>query len=310
MRASVIPARESDERAAVRLALTRHQRRREQGIPTLGVLVGTPAAAEADWRDWARTTGRNAGVRDWGDGVENEPTEAVLYVCRSSVGNEGQKQTTFSLAQTVERLCRVLEAAGASQERCLLALAVEPAEVAAFLRDEPFSRMRVLFAEGMVTLPSVAPPAPALSKWPVRPETAASFDAATAALRAREAEPAGVEADDRARSAAERFLFDLLSDLPETVGLFELNVRLGFCFGPMPAEVDLLAAGLRLAVEIDGFHHFRDPDSYRRDRRKDALLQRQGLLVLRFLAEDVVVRLEEILEEIRTAVAFRRATRS
>ncbi len=97
----------------------------------------------------------------------------------------------------------------------------------------------------------------------LRPETAASFEAARAALRALEGLPSAKddpEIVDRARSAAERFLFDLLGDLPETAGLFELNARLGFCFGPMPAEVDLLAGTLRLAVEIDGFHHFRDPE--------------------------------------------------
>ena len=77
----------------------------------------------------------------------------------------------------------------------------------------------------------------------------------------------------------------------------------------MPVEVDLLSATLGLAVEIDGYHHFRDLENYRRDRRKDALLQKQGYLVLRFLAEDVVTRLEDILEEIRAAIAFRRATR-
>jgi very-short-patch-repair endonuclease len=68
-------------------------------------------------------------------------------------------------------------------------------------------------------------------------------------------------------------------------------------------EVDLLAADLRLAVEVDGYHHFQDEDAYRRDRRKDLDLQRRGYLVVRVLAEDVVCRLEEVLRTILDAVA-------
>lgn len=328
MRARPIPAQEPAEWAAVRLALGRHQQRREQGIPTLGVLVGSPADAVEIWQDWARSTGRRVSVRqDPGDEAVGEPGEAVLYVCRSSVEVGENRLPAPGPAEIVGRLCRRFDAAGGAGANAPFALAVELAEADAFLRDEPYSRARTLFAEGRVILPTaaeraanraahsdqgkaVARQAPSLAGCALRPETAASFAAAATAWRAVEAAPAGGEEIDRARSAAERFLFDLLGDLPETAGLFELNVRLGFCFGPMPAEVDLLAAGLRLAVEIDGFHHFRDPGRYRRDRRKDALLQRQGFLVLRFLAEDVVVRLEEILEEVRTAVAFRRATRT
>jgi hypothetical protein len=81
---------------------------------------------------------------------------------------------------------------------------------------------------------------------------------------------------DLARSAAERFLFERLESLPETAGRFALNARPGLRFGGRPMEVDLLAASLRIAVEIDGYHHFRDADAYRRDRRKDVELQRGG----------------------------------
>jgi very-short-patch-repair endonuclease len=71
------------------------------------------------------------------------------------------------------------------------------------------------------------------------------------------------------------------------------------------AEVDLVSRKLRLAIEIDGYYHFQDLDDYRRDRRKDLELQRRGYLVLRFLAADVVARLEEILDTILNAVAYR-----
>jgi very-short-patch-repair endonuclease len=43
----------------------------------------------------------------------------------------------------------------------------------------------------------------------------------------------------------------------------------------------------RIAIELDGGQHLGDPDAYRRDRRKDALLQENGYRVLRFLAKDV-----------------------
>ena len=52
---------------------------------------------------------------------------------------------------------------------------------------------------------------------------------------------------------------------------------------------------------------FTDPEAFRRDRRKDLELQKQGYLVVRVLAEDVVERLEEVMDTILAAVAFRRA---
>ena len=41
-------------------------------------------------------------------------------------------------------------------------------------------------------------------------------------------------------------------------------------------------------VRRDGCYHFGDLDAYRRDRRKDLLLQTQGFVVVRVLAEDVM----------------------
>jgi very-short-patch-repair endonuclease len=67
-------------------------------------------------------------------------------------------------------------------------------------------------------------------------------------------------------------------------------------------EVDLLCAQARLAVELDGPQHLADPNAYRRDRRKDALLQEHGYFVLRFLAEDVGKRLDHVLDAILRAL--------
>src|SRR5262249_27655520 len=115
-------------------------------------------------------------------------------------------------------------------------------------------------------------------------------------------ECAGEDPGERARSAAERFLFERLQSLPETAGLFSLNPPLDFRFGAKNAEADLVARDLRLAIEVDGYFHFVGADAYRRDRRKDWELQRRGYLVLRFLAEDVVARMEEMLDTILAAV--------
>jgi hypothetical protein len=110
--------------------------------------------------------------------------------------------------------------------------------------------------------------------------------------------------DDRARSAAERFLFMFLESLAETAGRFELNAALDFRFGTRPAEVDLLCRLPRIAIELDGYFHFLAPDAYRRDREKDWELQRRGFVVLRFLAQDVIPQLEMIRDRILEALTI------
>ena len=61
----------------------------------------------------------------------------------------------------------------------------------------------------------------------------------------------------------------------------------------------------RLAVELDGAQHLSDPAAYRRDRQKDQLLQENGYLVLRFLAEHVGKELALVLDSIIRAVNHR-----
>jgi very-short-patch-repair endonuclease len=68
-------------------------------------------------------------------------------------------------------------------------------------------------------------------------------------------------------------------------------------------------ADARVAIELDGAQHLDDAQAYRRDRRKDYLLQENGYLVLRFLAEDVGKRLDEVLDAILRALAHRRTDR-
>jgi hypothetical protein len=118
--------------------------------------------------------------------------------------------------------------------------------------------------------------------------------------------PPNRELDERARSLAESLLFEALKRHPPTAGLFRLNAPGGFRFGPREAEIDLLASGPGVAVEVDGFFHFLDDETYRRDRRKDFEMQKHGLLVMRFLATDVPERLDQIVAEIAEAVMLRR----
>jgi superfamily II DNA or RNA helicase/very-short-patch-repair endonuclease len=112
------------------------------------------------------------------------------------------------------------------------------------------------------------------------------------------------EGVDRARSASEAFFYRRLETLPETKGRFRLNAELPIpfdCRGKM--EVDLLCPDARLAIELDGGQHLASTDAYRRDRRKDALLQEHGYFVLRFLVEDVGRRLDEVLDTVLRALS-------
>ncbi len=230
------------------------------------------------------------------------------------------------------RLCAVARLStelAVAQPSLSLALIVEPVAWNAYLEQAPESRVKALLRESVVPLTDT--PAEGicqhlaerlLNQAPgldldrsisrligdgASSELLELFDTSGEALKDLCAAPPDPSQVDRARSAAERFLFERLESLPETTGLFRLNESLGFRFGSNRAvEVDLAAGSLNLVVEIDGYYHFQDPCSYRRDRRKDVELQQHGYLVVRVLAEDVVCRLEEVLDAILAAVAYRR----
>ena len=120
--------------------------------------------------------------------------------------------------------------------------------------------------------------------------------------------PPGVQGAERARSASEAFLYRRLQSLPETRDRFQVNEQLPIPFsedGRM--EVDFLDPESKVVLELDGSQHLADREAYRRDRRKDALLQEHGYLVLRFLAEDLGSRLDAVLDEVLRALARRTA---
>ena len=183
-----------------------------------------------------------------------------------------------------------------------------------FLTGAPESRAKALLREGELAVTAIDPATvertlseagaagSAVTALAAIGPDAALVESAVGVVRATAAPPPTLADDDRARSAAERFLFAFLESLPETAGRFELNASLDFPFGPRPAEVDLLCRASRIAIELDGYFHFLAPDGYRRDRTKDWELQRRGYLVLRFLAEDVFPRLEMIRDRILDAL--------
>ena len=119
--------------------------------------------------------------------------------------------------------------------------------------------------------------------------------------------PPDIEGAGRARSASEAFLYRRLDTLPETRGRFQLNADLPIPFdGFGRMEIDLLCADSGVVVEIDGAQHLADPVAYRRDRRKDQLLQENGYLVLRYLAEDLAKELDSVLDGILRTLSSRR----
>jgi very-short-patch-repair endonuclease len=110
--------------------------------------------------------------------------------------------------------------------------------------------------------------------------------------------------EQRARSATEAFFFARLETLTETANRFQLNAELPIAFnGFGKMEVDLLCSDVRLVIELDGPQHLSDVEAYRRDRRKDALLQEHGYFVLRFLTEDVGKRLNDVLDRVLRTLA-------
>jgi len=110
----------------------------------------------------------------------------------------------------------------------------------------------------------------------------------------------------RARSASEAFIFRRFETLPGLTGRFRLNALLPIPFNDRgQMEVDLLCEDARLVIEIDGLQHLGNAEAWRRDRRKDALLQEHGFFVLRFLADDLGRHLETVLDAVARTLALR-----
>lgn len=187
----------------------------------------------------------------------------------------------------------------------------------ALLKELAGTRAAALLTEGLVELPEqsrieTAEPGPedeAAARDVIARALGGSVDARVMEAwrqAAAQQPPAGRwrrAAADGARSAVERFLFQILERHPLTRGRFRLNEYVDTRSGRLPrTEVDFLARAERIAIEVDGYFHFRDLDAYRHDRLKDLVLQQEGYTVARFLAEDVMGRLDVVLDTIICAL--------
>lgn len=178
---------------------------------------------------------------------------------------------------------------------------------------------------------SILLPASALPGWPVdvplpvdaqwKQDYSASMrrlirdgvDQPLAQLFVHAARPALTDAQgiERARSASEAFFYRRLESMAATRGLFKLNASLPIPFDDRSQmEVNFLCLDTRLVIEIDGMQHLSTPESWRRDRRKDVLLQFHGFFILRFLADDLSKRLDETLEMVLRSLEHLRRGRN
>lgn len=232
--------------------------------------------------------------------AETGPLPPVLFIADSTCA---------------ESVVRIMETAALLAETCPalhVTVGVADTPLKAYLEDGRESRAKALCREGILRL-----------RTPSATDANANADVETAqppAIRppavVENAAPRTVpprndrtrDEDDAARSAAERFLFTHLESLPAMKGLFERNGLLDVPWPPPHVmEIDLLSREHRVAVEIDGYYHFQDPEAYRADRRRDFVLQRMGFFIVRVLADDVVARIEDIVAAIRTALSHQQA---
>lgn len=107
------------------------------------------------------------------------------------------------------------------------------------------------------------------------------------------------EISPNAKETALKFLLARLDSLEGGKGLFARDVRLPIpCNGNPYMEVEIWSEKNKLAIMLDALESISDVSIYRLARHEDALLQRKGCRILRFLVEDVCERLDAVLGEI------------
>jgi very-short-patch-repair endonuclease len=192
-----------------------------------------------------------------------------------------------------------------------VAVIARPATIAAW-RARRTDRLAAMVDEGLLEVPPTGggdarttPPASPRGRVRATRHASVTGRASRRPPRGGATSP-GRAAHLDARSAAEAAMFEALEATPATRGRFRLNESLSVRFGPRAAEVDLMSRSDRIAIEIDGVHHFSDPACYRRDREKDLLLQAEGLLVIRLLAEDVLRDPRDGVQIVCRALAYRK----
>lgn len=223
----------------------------------------------------------------------------------------------------IKQVAGILEKIAVQNILLPLGLAIQPEHYQKFLQDVPESRSKTLLRETVIHVESlktkqiesildlpnnmhdlhITRSIQRLATDGANHELIADYKEALKAVSTVTSE--NITKNENARSAAEQFLFRRLETHPKTSGLFELNGKLDFKFGGRRIEVDLVSKRYLIAIEIDGYYHFLNAQAYRKDRLKDLTLQKHGYIVIRFMAEDVVRRLEEILDTILDIVQCR-----
>ncbi|QEH38070.1 hypothetical protein OJF2_66680 [Aquisphaera giovannonii] len=289
---SALPAADHDpEEAACRGILGGLAGDERPGTRTADEIIEGLGASPLRWASDGRWSGLPAAVAT----VCGQGRLPLLVLSASAEGDDDRAPPAPPSPDRLAAAAGILAGLVSAHPPLPAALVIDPAAWRDYLGLGEESRARSILRQSVI-------PAEA-----VQAGSRTAEEHARRSLAESLADPGNAEKADRARSAAERYLFERLEARPETAGLFRLNETLDFPFNSSrPIEIDLLAPSLKLAVEIDGYYHFTDRDAYRRDRRKDALLQTHGHMVLRVLAEDVVTHLEETLGAIREAVAHRR----
>jgi very-short-patch-repair endonuclease len=231
-------------------------------------------------------------------------TAFILSVLGELIGWSGVPTIALSVSsaelappQRLERSATAVVTLVEAAPQLPVSICIGPSTWSAYERDGTQSHAKDVLSAGLVVRASE--PAKHEYREPLRQH-------ARATLAEAKSRPHDREADSRARSAVEQLVYEALQTNPYTRNRFQLNGTLDVFFGSRRLEVDLLDRAGGVALEIDGYYHFRDPEAYRRDRAKDLLMQRNGLLVVRALADDAVEALDELVARIVDLVLERR----
>jgi very-short-patch-repair endonuclease len=298
-------------------AFERHAHRRSARTPTPVALVGVDVVAE-----WQAAQGREVvcSIASAIDGV------VVSYLAHPFVASRlarrlGERRgTDYERTVATAVVSDAMLAAGDADGHVLVHRDAAPARVFAaavrvlceeapsLLLDSELDsaiRIAIALAEAAPALPiAVATSAPSWARWSAMPGREHARAIIEACTIDEPPAPATKEEDDAARSAAERLLFDALEAHPKSRGRFALNRSLEVLFGSRALEIDLACTSPCLAIEVDGYYHFKDAEAYRRDRRKDLALQRAGYFVHRVLAEDVMANVADVVTSIHASLEF------
>ncbi len=108
-----------------------------------------------------------------------------------------------------------------------------------------------------------------------------------------------ISAGDRASAVSERLFIQLMKKAGISGWQVNARVRLGV----ITRQVDFVFARARVAVEIDGWAWHHTPDRFQQDRAKQNALVHAGWRVLRFTWFDLTERPNDVIAQLRQALA-------